>query len=65
MALVEQTETIAGLVMILLGGAMLIVTAAGVDLPLLVLAVATLLIAIGTLLAGLGPELFEGDEVEA
>jgi|GEM_PF-6883873 len=64
MALVEQTEAVAGVVLILLGGAMMMVTAVGVDLPLFALAVATVLIAVGTLLTGLGSDVFEGDEVE-
>ena len=64
MALVEQTEAVAGVVLILLGGAMIMVTAVGVDLPLFALAVATVLIAVGTLLTGLGSDVFEGDEVE-
>jgi len=64
MALVEQTEAVAGVVLIILGGAMMMVTAVGVDLPLFALAVATVLIAVGTLLTGLGSDVFEGDEVE-
>ncbi len=65
MTLIDQTEAIAGLVLILLGGAMMMITAVGVELPLLALAVATLLIAVGTLLTGLGSELFASDEIDA
>lgn len=62
MGSIEDPELVVGGVLMLLGSVTLIATAAGINIPLTGLVLATLLLAGGTLLVGLDIGLFGGEK---